>query len=249
MSSRDEFYETLRNALGRPSGAGLSIAPETIPLSPDAGSVEARASSAMGEAQERADELMSELESSAKQIGWAVFRASSPDEAAKHIDDLARDLEARSIVRSGHAVLDRLRLADRLERAGVDVRLLAVDDAGDKPSDRQRAENRGSAIAADMGLTGVDFAIAETGSCVLFARKGVSRLVSLVPPVHVAVVEKGQVLPGLDELFLLRRQSYLRGEAGSYMNIISGPSRSGDIEQKLITGVHGPREVHMVLLG
>ena len=249
MSSRDEFYETLRDALGRPAGASPGIAPEAAALSPDAESVETRASSAMGEAQARAEELISELASSAKQIGWAVFRASSADEAANHIEDLARDLEARSLVRSGHAVLDRLHLEDRLAGAGVDVRLLAVDDAGDEPSDRQRAEMRELAIAADLGITGADYAIAETGSCVLFARKGVSRLVSLVPPVHVAVVEKGQVLPGLDELFLLRRQSYLRGEAGSHMNIISGPSRSGDIEQKLITGVHGPREVHMVLLG
>jgi len=100
-----------------------------------------------------------------------------------------------------------------------------------------------------MGVTGVDYAIAETGSCAIVARKGVSRLASLLPPVHVAVVERGQVLPSLDELFALRRHSHAQGDAGSYMNIISGPSRSGDIEQTLVTGVHGPREVHMVLLG
>ena len=113
----------------------------------------------------------------------------------------------------------------------------------------QREMLREQVIKADIGVTGVDYAIAETGSCVLLPRKGVSRLVSLLPPEHVAVVEKGQVLPSLDELFTLRRQDFLEGKLGSYMNIITGPSRSADIEYTLVTGVHGPGEVYMVLIG
>ena len=113
----------------------------------------------------------------------------------------------------------------------------------------QRASIRESCIGADVGLTGVDHAIAETGSVVLLPRRGVSRLVSLLPPVHVAVVRRGEVLPGLDELFALQRLDYIEGDLGSYLNIITGPSRSADIEHTLVTGVHGPGEVHMVLLG
>ena len=90
---------------------------------------------------------------------------------------------------------------------------------------------------------------AWTGSCVIIPREGVSRIVSLVPPVHIAVVEKGQVLDNMDELFALRRNDFNHGNLDSYLNIISGPSRSADIEYTLITGVHGPGEVHMVLLG
>ena len=95
----------------------------------------------------------------------------------------------------------------------------------------------------------MDYAIAETGTCVLLPRKGISRLVSLLPPVHVAVVERGQVLPGLDEFFALRRADSLRGDLGSYTTLITGPSRSADIEYTIVTGVHGPGEVHMLLLG
>ena len=95
----------------------------------------------------------------------------------------------------------------------------------------------------------MDYAIAETGSVVLLPRRGVSRLVSLLPPVHVAVVRRGEVLPGLDELFALQRLDHIEGDLGSYLNIITGPSRSADIEYTLVTGVHGPGEVHMVLLG
>ena len=51
------------------------------------------------------------------------------------------------------------------------------------------------------------------------------------------------------KLFTLRRSAHLRGEGEGHMNIITGPSRSADIEQMLIKGVHGPREVYMVLVG
>jgi L-lactate dehydrogenase complex protein LldG len=193
---------------------------------------------------------MSELEASASQAGWVVSRQETPEDAARYIESLAGRLEARSAVCSAHPVLDRLHLEERLTRVGVELRLMAIDeDAEGSEIQRTRQSLREFALDAGLGITGVDYAIAETGSCVLLAGKGVSRLVSLLPPVHVAVVERGQVLPSLDELFVLHRSDLLGGEPASYMNIISGPSRSADIEQTLVTGVHGPREAHLLLLG
>ena len=106
-------------------------------------------------------------------------------------------------------------------------------------------------MEADLGITGVDYAIAETGSCVIIPRRGVSRLVSLAPPVHIALVEPEQVVESLDDLLALRRLEYMRsrGRMPTYMNLISGPSRSADIEQTITIGVHGPGEVHLVLIG
>jgi L-lactate dehydrogenase complex protein LldG len=86
---------------------------------------------------------------------------------------------------------------------------------------------------------------------VILPRQGLSRLVSLVPPVHIALVRAQEIVESLDNVFLLRRLDYHRngGDMGSYLNFISGPSRTADIEQTLVVGVHGPKEVHLVLLG
>ena len=247
MNAREQFFADLGRALGRPSGSGPDPA---LPETEDAESVEARAQEVLRQAEARSDELMSELEEAAARIGWTVTRVKSPEQAAGSVEALLRGMEPRSVVRSTHPVLERLGLEPVFAGMGVDLITMSVDEGKD-PSEleQQRASLREKALHADIGLTGVDYAIAETGSCVLLARKGVSRLVSLLPPIHVAVVEKGQVLPSLDELFTLRRHAFLRDDGGSYMNIISGPSRSADIEQTLVTGVHGPREAHMVLLG
>ena len=236
--ARDRFFETVRGALGKSAGSNPDQVAEA---GPDADEV-------LEQAQARADDLLAELEQSAVKIGWKVARVKSTEEASGYVASLACDLEAGSALRSAHAVVDSLDLESRLAGTGIEVRLMAVDDDGTELPDQQRRRLRDIATAADLGVTGVDYAIAETGSCVLIARKGVSRLVSLLPPVHVALVERGQVLPGLDELFVLRKHNYSTEAGEGYMNMISGPSRSADIEQTLVTGVHGPRETHMLLL-
>lgn len=249
MDSREEFLQNIRRALGHTSGTRQVIPSEAMVSSRNAESLDARASAVLRDAESNASELMSRLEESAGRVGWKVARAASAEEAARYIADLALDIEARSILRSAHPILKRLRLEGLLSGAGIELEVMAVGEADDHRRKERRRWLRSRVAQADMGITGVDYAIAETGTCVLLAGRGVSRLVSLLPPVHVAVVERGQVLPSLDELFTLRRREFLRGNLGSYMNLISGPSRSADIEYTLVRGVHGPGEVHMVLIG
>jgi L-lactate dehydrogenase complex protein LldG len=249
MDSREEFLQNIRRALGR-SGTSQVVPGEATALVRDAELVKAQANSVLRDAEANASELMSRLEESAGKAGWKVARVASAEEAARYIKDLARDMETRSILRSAHTVLERLRLEELFEDTGIELEVMA---AGEEADENRRGERRrllrSQVAQADMGITGVDYAIAETGTCVLLPRRGVSRLVSLLPPVHVAVVEQGQVLPSLDELFTLRRHEFVRGNLASHMNLISGPSRSADIEYTLVKGVHGPGEVYMVLIG
>lgn len=95
----------------------------------------------------------------------------------------------------------------------------------------------------DVGVTDVQAAVAETGSIVCAAGVGRGRGLSLVPPVHVAVVRASQIVADLVDLF----GSF--GEVESGVVLITGPSKTADIEGVLITGVHGPREVHLVVEG
>lgn len=87
------------------------------------------------------------------------------------------------------------------------------------------------------------YGLAETGSVVLVASPEEPRARSLLPDVHVSLLREDRILPGLEELF-----DALGGDLPSALAIVTGPSRSADIEQTLTVGVHGPGEVHVVLL-
>lgn len=93
------------------------------------------------------------------------------------------------------------------------------------------------------GVSEAAWGIAETGSVVLAASAEEPRARSLLPEVHVSLLREDRILAGLDELF-----ERVRGDLPSALAIVTGPSRSADIEQTLTVGVHGPGEVHVVLL-
>ena len=249
MANRDEFLENLRRALGRSPGAPSPDGTEGTRFFDGPESVTARAEAIAQQVETDADALMGLLQESGEQAGWKVARMGTPAEAAQYVRSLTGDLEARSLLHSAHATIQRLDLGAALSGTGVDVGLMAIQEAGETPAEEQRQRLRERAAEADIGVTGVDYAIADTGTCVLLPKRGVSRLVSLLPPVYVAVVERGQVLPDLAALMALRRDEFHSGDLGSYMSLITGPSRSADIEYTLVTGVHGPGEVHMLLVG
>jgi L-lactate dehydrogenase complex protein LldG len=94
----------------------------------------------------------------------------------------------------------------------------------------------------EVGVSRAAYGLADTGSVVLAAGPDEPRARSLLPPVHVTLLDAGRILPGLPELF-----RELGGELPSALAIVTGPSRSADIEQKLVIGVHGPGEVHIVI--
>jgi L-lactate dehydrogenase complex protein LldG len=108
--------------------------------------------------------------------------------------------------------------------------------------DRDRL--RAACAAAGAGITSADYALADTGTLVMIASPAEARLISLLPPLHIAVVPQDRILTGLDELFsLLARPA----EQTSSMVLITGPSRTADIEQILVRGVHGPGAIHVVV--
>ena len=94
----------------------------------------------------------------------------------------------------------------------------------------------------DARVSVASFALASTGSVVLFASAQEPRAASLLPDVHVAIVREDTILRGLAELF-----ERIGSSLPSAVAIVTGPSASADIGQRHLVGVHGPREVHVVL--
>jgi L-lactate dehydrogenase complex protein LldG len=97
----------------------------------------------------------------------------------------------------------------------------------------------------DVGISTVQAAIAETGTLVLDATRERHRLVSLVPPVHIALVKAANIRQTLGETL-----KYLRnvdGEVSRAITFITGPSRTADIELTLAIGVHGPQELYVII--
>jgi L-lactate dehydrogenase complex protein LldF len=106
-------------------------------------------------------------------------------------------------------------------------------------------------IEATVGISGANMAIAETGTIVLVTNEGNADLTTTLPPVHIALFGIDKLVATLDDAVAVLRMLPRSGTGQvmtSYVNWITGPSRSADIEQSLTIGVHGPREMHCVIV-
>ncbi len=97
----------------------------------------------------------------------------------------------------------------------------------------------------EVGITGAEYGLAATGTLVMLSSATEARANSLLPPVHIAVLEASRILADIEELFTVLPEP---ARQTSSMVLITGPSRTGDIEQISIRGVHGPGQVHVVLI-
>jgi len=97
-----------------------------------------------------------------------------------------------------------------------------------------------------VGVTGAFAAIAETGTLVLASGPDTPATASLLPETHVAIVRADRVVPHMEDAFALARDAF--GELPRAINFVSGPSRTADIDQTIVLGVHGPGRVHIIVL-
>ena len=98
-----------------------------------------------------------------------------------------------------------------------------------------------------LGITGVFCGIAETGTLVILSGDDTPTATTLLPDTHVAVLRSDRIVAGMEEAFALINRE--RGRLPRAVNMISGPSRTGDIEQTIVLGAHGPFRVHILLVG
>jgi L-lactate utilization protein LutC len=216
-ADREQFLQRVRQAVAEGNRAGGS------PPLPERGSIGYQGAGGDPLARFRA-----EFNAAGGQLHVVADSAG----ATAVILDLVRARSARRVLLGGGEVLAALQVIEPLRKAGVEV---------------IAAEDREAFFQADLGLTGVDYLIAETGSIVLASRPQQPRSPSLLPPVHIAVAQRRQILPDLFDLFQTQ-QGINPEELPAGLSIITGPSKTGDIELRLVTGVHGPGEIHVILI-
>jgi L-lactate dehydrogenase complex protein LldG len=236
VSAKEEILGNIRRALGRePDAAPSPAGPFASASSPSHQLV----SEIKKDCEQRRQELLKQFESELIRVGARLHKAATAESAFHCIEKIASDRGAKTIIGSDAQLIYDIDLPKRLE----ETRIQFLTETANSDFIR-------TATVADIGVSGVDYALADTGTLVLVAREGQARSISLLPPVHVAVMKPENLISGLNDLFPLLRagKGDVAGNLSSAITFITGPSRTADIELTLVVGVHGPQQLHVVLL-
>jgi L-lactate dehydrogenase complex protein LldG len=235
MTARDEILLRVRKALGLEDAAHnaglpdeLSALPPHTPLSPQQVLLDCEA---------QRDVLIARFEEMLTRAGGYFTVAPSLQEVGDALIEIAAIAAGANKAVGWHSPL--------LEQVGAATRLAEIDmEFITGTPNANKAAFMYQAAEARIGITAADYALADSGTLCLLAGKGQPRTASLLPPVHVAILRPEQIIRDLDDLFaLLPAGDHL----SSAVTLITGPSRTADIELTLVVGVHGPQQLHVIL--
>jgi L-lactate dehydrogenase complex protein LldG len=220
-AARDAVLARVRKALGKDDRTAARSAAESYIAAHGHGPRPALPADLVARFLQRATDMQSTVERIAD-------RRDIPPAVTRYVDAL--ELPPALAAQKSHAGVCWPEFAD-LDWAAAG---LAVDARPTKGDDR-------------LGITGAFCAIAETGTLVVLAGADTPTATTLLPDTHIAVVRADRIVAGMEEAFALIRHE--RGHLPRAVNMISGPSRTGDIEQTIVLGAHGPYRVHVLVLG
>ena len=173
-------------------------------------------------------------------LSGQVYQPRDIEEVVPIILEILQDHSADQIISWTAALPQAPWLHAALSEAGVDLKPVQLShDAAERKVQLAAIE------AVKVGLTGAQGGLADSGAVALVSGARQSRLASLLPPVHIALLATDRLYPSLPAF--LAANPTVTGD-GSNLVLIAGPSRSGDIELTLSMGVHGPGEVHVILI-
>lgn len=173
------------------------------------------------------EEKIAQFSKALTALNGKTYLAATPEDAVRYAGKV---VDGRPAVASNSRVL---------RDCGIDSLSTVITGVTSRPQLRELCAN------AAVGISSADYALADTGSLVMFSSTEEARMISLLPPCHVAIVPRSRILSSLDELFTTVP---LPADRSSSMVLITGPSRTADIEQFLVRGVHGPGEIHVVIV-
>jgi L-lactate dehydrogenase complex protein LldG len=196
---------------------------------------------------ERWRETLERFRTEFERVAGVYHRVATTGEVPDVIEAIARQREARRAI-AWHPAALGIDWSGALAARGIQAEAMPAAGVG-SPAERRALRHR--IAMADLGVTGVDLAIAETGSLVLLSGSGRPRSTSLLPPYHVAVFDREALVESLAQVGVFLEAWHdgaPEGWRGGVINVITGPSRTADIELTLTRGVHGPKEVHAIFV-
>jgi L-lactate dehydrogenase complex protein LldG len=197
---------------------------------------------------EERKKLLATLIEAAGPINLKVISCEDINSVTAAIADLVRDKDPewgakKSVVAWQHPLIENLNLPEALSPQDVTVFFTDLKET-------ESGNLRQHVIDSYIGITAADFCMADSATMVMRTRPGQARSVSLVPSIHVAVIELNQIIADLKELYALLKWDPQESKEGltNCMTFISGPSKTADIEATMVHGAHGPRQVHVYVI-
>jgi L-lactate dehydrogenase complex protein LldG len=182
--------------------------------------------------QKRIVDLVAHFSHALESAKGEVFSVANLDQAWEVLNKVLADLEAKQVVFNDEVPLNGENLQIKFPQYQW------KKARGEESVLRQMCQR------ADVGITGAEFALAETGSIGIASGAHHSRMVSLLPPVHIVLLSKKLLAPDLISWEDMRPK-----RMPSQIVIISGPSKTADIEQTLVVGAHGPKRLIVIVYG
>lgn len=175
--------------------------------------------------------LFPEFEMRARAVSGEIFRVPDAAGARETLIRLVEGAGAKKAVVVESPLQEAAGITEALRARGVTVYTEPADIAA-------------HAESADIGISGVEFGVAETGSVFQDGYAIATRLVTILPPLHVVFLPSANIVPGITEAFEIIAQNFESG----YIGFITGPSRTADIERVLTIGVHGPSRFAIIAI-
>ena len=191
------------------------------------------------------DHLIEKFQTEFELVSGEFFRASSNEDAVRSLCELIQSAGVQTVAISDHAICEHLQLRKILQTALPEIQV--YQESIDSESSYERRHLKRTLSHSQLSVTGAEFLIAESGTFVVIAGTQASRQISLLPDIHVVLATPQQIYPNLAEAFQVIQKEG-RTHPGSAITLITGPSRTADIEKVLIKGVHGPTRIVTIML-
>jgi len=253
-SNRIHFIEGVSASLGYP---GMNHRDSDLFAAEMSAENRAMLERVRGRDQADREQLLDRLMAEAPPVNLRVTPCPETSDVTAEIIALVQEREPewggrKTVVAWRHPAIAKLDLEPALSNVGIPLSLAGPDGTGEGTtvSAGERTAFRQEVTDAYIGITSADYCIADTATLVLRTRPGQPRTVSLVPSIHVAVIDLHRIIADLNELYTLIKWGDGAEQAGltNCLTFVSGPSKTADIEATMVHGAHGPREVHLYVV-